>query len=159
MKAILYDLDGVLVDACDWHYESLNKALMAVCGFKISYREHETVFNGLPTKAKLELLTTQGRIRQEDVSNVNALKQKHTMEILESLAIDEGKVELHKNVAALGIEIACVTNAIRQSAETMLRNTGQLQYMKFVISNQDITYPKPRAEGYIVAMIRLRILP
>jgi beta-phosphoglucomutase-like phosphatase (HAD superfamily) len=23
-KAVLFDLDGVLVDACDWHYEALN---------------------------------------------------------------------------------------------------------------------------------------
>ena len=31
--------------------------------------------------------------------------------------------------------------------------------MKFVISNQDIAHPKPCAEGYIVAMVRLSVLP
>jgi len=159
MKAILYDLDGVLVDACDWHYDALNRALMAVCGFKISPREHQTTFNGLPTKSKLDLLNNQGRVATEDFTDVNALKQQFTMEILENLTIDPGKVDLHEKVAALGIEIACVTNAIRQSAETMLRNTGQLDYMEFVISNQDVIHPKPCAEGYIVAMVRLEVLP
>ena len=28
IKNIIFDLDGVLVDACDWHYESLNRALI-----------------------------------------------------------------------------------------------------------------------------------
>ena len=38
IKAILYDLDGVLVDATEWHYESLNAALKEVCGFiTVSY--------------------------------------------------------------------------------------------------------------------------
>ena len=34
-KAVLFDLDGVLVDACDWHYEALNKALLSVAGTHI----------------------------------------------------------------------------------------------------------------------------
>ncbi len=159
IKAILYDLDGVLVDACDCHYESLNRALMSVCGFKISPREHNTTFNGLPTKSKLDLLNSQGRVAAEDFTNVNALKQQYTMEILANMIVDPGKVELHENVATLDIETACVTNSIRQSAETMLRNTGQLDYMSFVISNQDIVHPKPCAEGYVVAMVRLEVLP
>lgn len=159
IKAVLYDLDGVLVDACDWHYDALNKSLMSVCGFKISPREHELSFNGLPTKSKLELLESQGRVSVEKFDDVNKLKQEFTMEILNNLTIDEEKVALHENIAALGIEMACVTNAIRLSAETMLRNTGQLHYMKFIISNQDIIHPKPCAEGYIVAMVRLEIMP
>ena len=59
---ILYDLDGVLVNACDWHYEALNRALEMTSGIKISRDEHETEFNGLPTKTKLDLLVKQERI-------------------------------------------------------------------------------------------------
>ena len=147
IKAILYDLDGVLVDACDWHYKALNKALMAVCGFKISPREHELTFNGLPTQTKLGILKEQGRVTQENFEAVTTLKQQQTMGILESLTIDHGKVKLHGNVAALDIKMVCVTNAIRQSVQTMLHNTGQLRYMEFVVSNQDVGHPKPSAEG------------
>ena len=49
-KVVLFDLDGVLVDACDWHYAALNKALMEICGFGIGREEHDSTFNGLPTK-------------------------------------------------------------------------------------------------------------
>ena len=56
MKAILFDLDGVLVDACDWHYHSLNDALEHYEGYRISYEDHIESFNGLPTSVKLNIL-------------------------------------------------------------------------------------------------------
>ena len=62
IKGILYDLDGVLVDATEWHYESLNNALKEVVGFIIKREEHISTFNGIPTIKKLEILHNQGRL-------------------------------------------------------------------------------------------------
>src|SRR4051812_42068626 len=78
IRAILYDLDGVLVDACEWHYLALNKALQSVAGTLISRVEHETVFNGLPTKRKLDVLIQQGRVREKDWKAIWELKQQLT---------------------------------------------------------------------------------
>ena len=64
IKALLYDLDGVLVDATEWHYESLNEALEEVAGFIIERSEHVTTFNGIPTNTKLEILEKQGRLER-----------------------------------------------------------------------------------------------
>ena len=52
MRAIIFDLDGVLVDACDWHYHSLNDALVHYKGYQISYDDHIERFNGFPTNTK-----------------------------------------------------------------------------------------------------------
>ena len=62
IKAILYDLDGVLVDATEWHYESLNDALNEIAGFIIKRDEHISTFNGIPTMKKLEILQKQNRL-------------------------------------------------------------------------------------------------
>ena len=56
VRAILFDLDGVLVDARAWHYEALHQAL-APFGFAIPRREHDRVYDGLPTRRKLEILS------------------------------------------------------------------------------------------------------
>jgi beta-phosphoglucomutase-like phosphatase (HAD superfamily) len=56
IKAILYDLDGAFVDACDWHCHPLNDALEEYMSYKISYKEHLETFNGLSTKIKLDIL-------------------------------------------------------------------------------------------------------
>src|SRR5574343_848945 len=56
IKAVCFDLDGVLVDACDLHKEALEKAMLATVGYKISEEDHKTKFNGLSTKTKLKIL-------------------------------------------------------------------------------------------------------
>ena len=39
IKAILFDMDGVLIDAKEWHYEALNQAL-GLFGYTITRAEH-----------------------------------------------------------------------------------------------------------------------
>lgn len=56
IKAIFFDMDGVLIDAKEWHYEALNRAL-ELFGMPISQVDHLTTFDGLPTRKKLEMLT------------------------------------------------------------------------------------------------------
>ena len=58
IKAVIFDLDGVLVDATEWHYEALNRAL-GLFGYNIARYEHLTTYNGLPTRKKLEMLSVE----------------------------------------------------------------------------------------------------
>ena len=54
IKAILFDMDGVLIDAKEWHYEAFNKAIN-LFGLQISRYDHLRTFDGLPTKEKLKI--------------------------------------------------------------------------------------------------------
>lgn len=158
IKAILYDLDGVLVDATEWHYESLNEALMEVAGFKIKREEHLTTFNGLPTNTKLEILNKQGRLDKELFQKVWEKKQEKTIDVIKKdSVIDPSKIRLH--TGTMSYKKVCVTNSIRKTALLMLEKTGQLNYMDFVISNEDVKNPKPSPEGYIQAISKLKLEP
>jgi len=160
IKSILFDLDGVLVDACEWHKVSLNKALLEVSNIIIKNEEHHTTFNGLPTKKKLELLVKQGRIKQNDCDLVWQKKQDYTKETIISLAKpDIDKIGLHSYIKNMGIQIACITNSITETAKLMLETTGQYEFMNLLISNENVKNPKPHGEGYIRAMIHFNSLP
>ena len=50
IKTIIFDLDGVLVEAKEIHYESLNKALGS---YSITWDEHLSIYDGLKTNQKL----------------------------------------------------------------------------------------------------------
>ncbi|WP_182126135.1 HAD family phosphatase [Nitrosopumilus sp. b2] len=158
IKAILYDLDGVLVDATEWHYESLNDALKEVVGFVIERDEHITTFNGIPTMKKLEILHNQGRLEKSSFEKIWEKKQEKTFEVIERIAsIDPNKIRLHEQTK--NFKKACITNSIRKSALLMLKKTGQLQYMDFVISNEDVSSPKPSPEGYNIAIKKFNLSP
>ncbi len=121
---------------------------------------HFKELNGLPTKAKLKKLTEQNRVKLEDHNKIFDLKQKYTIETInEIINTDYTKIELHKYIKSLGLNLICVTNSIKETATLMLSRSGQLEYLDFIISNEDIKYAKPFSEGYITAMIRLGVYP
>ncbi len=57
-------MDGVLIDAKDWHYFALNKAL-GYFGYEITRDEHLTVFDGMPTREKLAILSRDKGLPQK----------------------------------------------------------------------------------------------
>jgi HAD superfamily hydrolase (TIGR01509 family) len=155
IAAVLFDLDGVLVDACDWHYHALNRALNEISGIEISRVSHEKNFNGLPTKTKLSMLKDLGGVAEKDMPAIWKLKQKYTTDVINEMAKpDPTKIAIHKWLSSKMMGIYCVTNSIRETTRLMLDKTGQLKYIRTnIISNEDVTNPKPHAEGYIKAML------
>lgn len=159
IKAVLYDLDGVLVHAVDIHFEAFNMALVEVSNTKIEKGEEED-FNGLPTREKLRMLTELGRVNAEDHQLVWEKKQEHTIfAIKKHLFYDADKADLHIFTRGLGLKSACVTNSITDTAKLMLEHSGNLPHIQFLISNQMVKKPKPHGECYIRAMVRFGLQP
>ena len=82
IKAIIFDLDGVLVDTKKIHFEALNKALEKYNFEKISFEDHVKIFDGLPTLEKLKILNKNNKLPKKFFSKINKYKQKITSEIL-----------------------------------------------------------------------------
>jgi len=156
IKAILFDLDGVLVDACDWHYISLNRALHEVVGFCIDREEHLSTYNGLPTKVKLKMLD----LTEEQSNKVWQLKQNYTIEtIREKSMVQVEKIKLFMSLHSDKVKIVCVTNSIRETADEMLKQTGQFEFFDFVVTNEDVKNNKPYPDCYNFAVNKLDALP
>jgi len=73
IKAIIFDLDGVLIETKELHFYALNQAIIKFDPrFQISYSDHLKKFDGLSTKKKLEILIENGL----DPSFKNKIKKK-----------------------------------------------------------------------------------
>ena len=156
VECVLFDLDGVLVNACDWHYDALNCALRDVCDMEISRHDHETKYNGLPTKIKLKILGIDSSL----VGEISRLKQNYTMEIIQRNAkVMNEKRDLHQYLKNTDIKIACVTNSIRMTAMEMLVRTGQMEYMDILVTNEDVKNNKPSPDCYNYAIEKLEVDP
>jgi len=155
-SAVLFDLDGVLVDACDWHYLSLNRALEEVVEFSISREEHITTYNGLPTTVKLKMLG----LDEEQSKQAWKLKQDYTLDtIRENGMVYEEKIELFEYLKDIGTKIVCVTNSIQMTTFEMLKTTGQFDYFDMIITNEDVENNKPHPDCYNLAVKKLDISP
>ena len=155
-RAIIFDLDGVLVDACELHYAALNLTLQARGHDPIPMDKHLDVYNGLPTKTKLKLMG----IPEDEAKIIEDLKQKATISLIETtIKYDDKKVRLVKELRRLGFFLACVTNCSPKTAGLMLVKSGVLRYMSVVITNADVKDPKPSPESYNLAMVRLQVQP
>lgn len=156
IKAVLFDLDGVLVDACEWHYYALNAAMREIVGFEISREDHNSKYNGLPTAVKLRNIGIEERI----ACRIETAKQLKTLEMIDKHAtIMPEKQELHSYLKSKNIKIACVTNSIFNTANEMLKKTGQLKFIDLIVSNGDVKKNKPYPDCYNFAVQKLKIDP
>lgn len=159
IKAIAFDMDGVLIDAKEWHYQALNRAL-ALFGCPISHDEHITVFDGLPTRRKLQMLSAANRIPSALHEFISDLKQAYTMEIVAARCKPRF---IHQyalaRLQAEGFRLAVCSNAVRHSVDVMMQRAALAPYLDFTLSNQDVARPKPDPEIYLQAIARFGVAP
>ena len=157
-RLIIFDLDGVLVDACGWHKDALNEALQEVAGFQISQDDHESTYNGLPTRTKLKMLTDKGLVTEDLHDAVYEAKQRKTIEIIKNTSKkSQEKIDMICRLKEDGYWVACYTNSIRETAELMLESIGVLDHLHALITNQDVEAPKPSPAGYKKLMNRFSV--
>ncbi len=157
---VIFDLDGVLVDACEWHRLALNEALLEVANYSISLPDHYGIFNGIPTKVKLKKLSRLGILQEDKHQQIYELKQKKTVEIIENSAcVRREKIELLKFLKKEGHTVACFTNSIRMTAHLMLEKTGIKDLFDLIKTNQDVVNSKPHPEGYLAIMDHFSFSP
>ena len=161
IKMVIFDLDGVLVDARDVHYEAFNEALGQIGEeFVISKEDHLSKYDGLPTRRKLDLLERERNFPPERRDEVWTLKQKATIGIIKnSFTPDERIVEILKRLKEEGYTVCVASNSIRESVRMMLLRKGFMEYVDFLYSNQDVVNPKPNTEMYLRCMITGQVNP
>jgi len=160
IKLIIFDLDGVLVDACEWHRTALNEALRDISGYEISLEDHHQEFNGIPTKIKLQKLVDRGVISSEQIMPTYSLKQEKTIEVIRKKAQKrQEKIHMLECLKKEGISVACFTNSIRETTELMLEKTGIVDLFDMIVTNQDVKKPKPDPEGYLKVLKRFNVPP
>ena len=159
-KLVIFDLDGVLIDSKDLHYEALNSALSRVdLDYAITKEEHLSIYDGLGTTKKLKLLTQNKGLPVEYYDQIWKDKQKATIKILSQLGYNQNVDLIMKRLKSQGWKIAVASNAIRETITTSLHAIGVLHHVNYIVSNEDVKHHKPHPEAYWRCMIALDCLP
>lgn len=157
---VIFDLDGVLIESRELHYEALNEAL-AIFGeqYVISREEHLSVFDGLSTTKKLKMLTERKGLPVEYYDRVWEFKQRATFNLIRQFGEDHHLRSLFSWIKMRGYKIAVASNSIRETVKLALLSIGVLEFADYYVSNEDVTRSKPYPEMYWKCMTALNALP
>jgi len=159
IKAILFDMDGVLIEAKDWHFEAMNKAL-ELFGMKISRYDHLVTYDGLPTQMKLEMLTVERGLPAALHEFINDMKQIYTLEMVHALCKPRFNHEYAlSKLKKEGFHITVCSNSVINTIKVMMEKSSLMQYLDFYLSAQDVRHPKPEPDIYLAAMKKLGLKP
>jgi HAD superfamily hydrolase (TIGR01509 family) len=159
IRAIVFDMDGTLVDAKDWHFHALNDAL-SIFGLEISAQDHDSRFDGLPTRKKLEILSEEMGLPKSLHNIISSIKQDRTLRFVANECFPKmEQLLMFQWIRSKGLLLAVATNSIRRTAEQMLSSAGLMGQLDVLLTNEDVSLPKPDPEIYLRAAFELGVLP
>jgi HAD superfamily hydrolase (TIGR01509 family) len=160
IKLLIFDLDGVLVEAKNIHYDALNLAISKYDNSCIiEWNEHLSKFDGLKTQQKLDMLTRDKGLPLDYHKPIWDEKQRITLNLLSSLKTNSELIQLFSLLAEKGYKIACCSNSIRKTVLTVLSKLGIIEFFDFIVSNEDVSNSKPHPEMYWKCISKMGVLP
>ena len=157
IKLIIFDLDGVLVDAKNIHYLTLNEALGSK--YEISWEEHLNKYDGLKTNEKLKLLTNSKGLPPSLYNEIWLKKQELTINELKKITPNDVLKNTIKELSHQKYKIAVCSNSIRKTILTVLSKLDIIEYFDYIVSNEDVNNSKPHPEMYWKTISYFGVLP
>ena len=157
---VIFDLDGVLIDSRDMHYDALNLALANVGKeYVINKEEHLSLYDGLPTSKKLTMLTEKKGLPVDKHQQIWEDKQSATLDLFSKLENDYELMHYFKQLKSHGYNIAVASNSIRNTVKLVLLKLGLLEFIDYYVSNEDVNRNKPFPEMYWKCMTACNAIP
>ncbi len=155
--AVLFDMDGVLVDSTPIHAEAFRRALATVELDGFEYAPYAGMRTAEVVRA--ELLRTRGSANDSEVTKLAALKSQIAIEEAERLnPVFPYALDVLERVAAQ-FPIALVSSGSAASVERFIRTNSLDRLFHTVVHGGDVTQAKPAPDAYLEAARRLAISP
>ena len=160
-KLVIFDLDGVLIDSKEYHFNALNMALEGISKeFVISKKDHLISFDGLPTREKLKKLNIERNLPEKYFKQIWQDKQHHTLDILNNhVQVDHELIKLLSKLKNYKYTICVASNSIKVTIETVLKKLGIIELIDFFISHEDVSLNKPHPEIFWKCMTLANCIP
>ncbi len=156
-RAVLFDMDGIIVDSEQLHAAAFQDTLDEF-GHKISDEDYKTHFVGKTDETGLEsyLKSVNKTVDRQLVLDEKA--RKYLELASDQLVPYPGVVQLIGKLAS-SIPLALVTGSLKNEAETALRTFNIIDSFKVIVTADDVSNSKPDPEGYSKAMELLEVSP
>lgn len=159
IKAVVFDLDGVLVDTKKIHFDSLNRALQRNnIDYYIPYEEHLKFYDGLPTIKKLDILIKKNIIKKKNIKNIVKYKNIYTDRELRNINFNKSIYRIFYSLSKK-YKLAIATNAIKSTLDICVKRLRIKKFLSYKISNEQLNNCKPHPEIYLKCFLSLGMKP
>lgn len=150
VKAVIFDLDGVLVDTAVYHFEAWHR-LAEGLGYSFSTVDNEQL-KGVSRVESLELILKWAGLEKSKSEKEALLQQKNDwyLELIEQLSpvqLLSGSLELLQKLQERGIKIAL--GSASKNALGILEKTGIVGYFDALIDGNAVQLSKPNPEVFL----------
>ncbi len=159
INLIIFDLDGVLVDTENVHYESLVYCISEVTNLPVPTIEGVIRQDGTTTKSKLANLKKICGISDLDLELIDQMKQDIVIEQFMNLTANQLQIKMLEELAHSGKILAVGSNSRKENVNTILGALRIKDFFSFVVTQDDVIHSKPSPEIFIKIMDMAKCSP
>lgn len=165
-KGIIFDMDGVLVDAMPFHAEAMSRAIKEIINHEID-KKNVFLLEGMPSSDLVKEIFKRENINKKiDVDDdgdlakqIGSRKEQVFKQIQNARGIDGAKELLEDLTSNCGKSCikAVVSGAAREEVEAILDKNIGSKYFDFIIAGDDIEKGKPNPAPFMIALDKMNL--
>lgn len=160
IEACIFDLDGVIVDTIDFHYNSwmhISKKL----GIKFTKKDNDKL-RGLNRMSSLEFILKLGKVKCSKEQKAELCHEKNAiyLDLIESMKPDNANIGIREFVLKLRqSQIKIGLGSSSKNARVILEKLDLKEYFDVIVDDNDVSSPKPHPEVFLKAAKLMNVLP
>lgn len=160
IKALIFDLDGVIVDTAHYHFVAWQR-LARELGINFTEKDNERL-KGVSRMRSLEIILEIGNQQMSESEKERLATRKNAwfVEYIQNVKPDEifpGVKEMIQACKAAGFRVALASSS--KNARTVLRNLKVEDLFEGFVDGNMITHSKPNPEIFLKAAAQLGVEP
>jgi len=159
MKAIIFDMDGVLVDS-EPHHVKIEKKLFAKRGLEISDQEHSK-YMGKATDVMWKEIIADKKLpfNIKQLVEQTVIESKKHFSLQKKLKAMPGLESLLIKFSKKGIPMAVASSSGQEIIDILLKLTGLKKYFSFTVSSELVGGSKPEPDIFLYTARLLSVKP
>jgi len=155
VRAILFDFNGVLLDDERFHWRAFREILRPL-GVTLSRARYDARYLVFDDRSALQAMLRDARLGGVPFESLLRRKRRTYARLARRVRIHPRAARLVRAVARR-VPIAVVSGAARSEVRPALRRAGLTRLFGAIVTAEDVTRPKPRPDGYRLALRRLAL--
>jgi HAD superfamily hydrolase (TIGR01509 family) len=156
-KAIIFDMDGVLVDSVTPTWKSIN-ILLEPEGLHFSDEQIKKYLSG-SLRDNMKTWQKEFHLKEYDIMEFSKKAGAITLDLLKNEKPSKALIDLLKEAKKSNIGCAVATSSLRWRAEKILDLLKIKEFFEVIVTAEDVKKHKPDPEVFLEAARRLQVKP